>query len=183
MKILKNISWISFDADFLGGSHTSSDIEYSCIKKCPSCYEKQGRPRTQILSKKEAELNTMEIIQLINSCNIQKAYLRQCHASIIHLIHNGDDVYNIDAHHDYYSIANTKKEVNCGNWVDWARKHNIMVKSPCAPLQVEKILKKSQKPICLFICTSPNYASPQTDANLMEILYNIKCKINTDFTK
>jgi len=179
----KNIIWISFDVDYLGGSATSTDYEYSCIRQCDHCTQKQGRPKTQILSKKESEMNTIEMIQLIDNSSIKKAYMRQCHASIIDLIHAGDSVYNIDAHHDNYYPAFTKKDVNCGNWVSWAKKHNIKVKTPCTPLEVENSIKNKKNNIYLYICTSPNYASPQTDEYLMEILHSIPCKIDVDLRK
>lgn len=175
------VSWISFDVDYLGGS--SDDELYSCVKNCANCLGEMGRPCTQILSMKETEENTNEMIELIHTVDIKKAYMRQCHASIIDLLKPKDKVYNIDAHHDNYSSATIKKDVNCGNWVSWADKHDISVWSPCCPIEVQKYLEEDNGLVYLYICTSPNYASAQTDKHLMEILYYIPCKIDVDLRR
>jgi len=177
-------TWISFDVDYLGGSYTNADVGYSCVKDCDNCHHAQGRPKTQILSLKETEENTMEMIYLIHNSNIQKAYLRQSHASIVDLLQKGDVVYNIDAHHDHYSEAFTKADVNCGNWVTWAWNHNILVDAECDPLEVLEYIEHNNKnPVYLFISLSPNYASPQTDTYLLDILMELQCKVDTDLRR
>ena len=179
------VSWISFDVDYLGGSFGCNEKFYKCVKNCDHCVgsEPGGRPKTQILPDREAKINTLETIELMNNFDIRKAYMRQSHASIVDLLIAGDNVYNIDAHHDHYSNAYTKKDVHCGNWVSWAMKHHINVWSPCCPVEVDSYLKDDNRDVYLYISLSPNYASNLTDKYLIEILLKIPCKIDTNLTK
>lgn len=179
-----NVIFISFDVDYLGGSYSNRDIiQYHCIRECENCYPDRGRPFSHILPQKEIEKNTEEMITLFSSIIMKKAYMCQCHASILDYVKKGDTVYNIDAHHDMYSYPETKKDIDCGNWGTWLANHGTTFFTDCKPLEVMKDLNKTDKDIYLFIATSPNYASPDTDENLMRILYSITCKIEVNLLK
>jgi hypothetical protein len=178
-----NVSFISFDVDYLGGSYSNKDkVEYHCIRECEGCHPEKGRPFSHILPEKEIEKNTEAMISLFSSFFIKKAYMCQCHASILDYVKKGDTVYNIDAHHDMYSYPNRKKDIDCGNWANWLLDHGTEVIN-CKPSELKKNLVKANKDIHLFISTSPNYASPDTDGHLMRILYSIPCKIEVDLLK
>lgn len=179
----RDIVWVSFDADYIGGIALDKNI-YHCVRNCRGCSTKTGRPQKQQFSIDQMIKNTQEMIDLVTEVSFQSIHMRQCHASIVDLLYNQNIVYNIDTHHDKYSNAKTKKDVDCGNWVSWALKQEIKIFNNYSPSRTLNAIKKYRDKIFkLFICTSPNYCSVETDYYLMRILYNIKGKINMDLTK
>lgn len=185
-----SVQWISFDVDYLGGAFRSSEPFFccgssACVRNMPCSEPKSNRrPKTQVLSMEETEKRTKDVIQLIKEAKVRKAVMCKSHAAIVDFIHSGDAVYNIDAHHDEYHSAKTKGEVHCGNWVSWAKCHNIDVFNNDTPIDdIRGLIADNLDPVHLFIATSPNYASEKTDAHLMRILYTLNCPITTNFTK
>lgn len=172
--------WFSFDWDFVTGDHhnvrrnIASNVAWASDERYSRGYKWGENPKAvEKIRKTRLEV----VYNLLQRVSIKRIILRDEHHLILSHLREGDRVWDIDAHWDCYRNG---PYLNCGNWVRFARKRGIYVRSiskgqdvDCGRSPVSTDLFDRLRPpkeASLFICWSSDYTIPIWDDVLLTLL-------------